>query len=530
LDELDTETNPATTGAGGTGASSSGDDVSRAGSGPAASSGGASTEGTPDDVALAEGGSGGQASTPAAPVTFWTEGVTISSADAAEKRFLGVAVDAAENIYAVGYVGASSVENRGMLISKFDRNGVPDPNFTSGDVGAGSVVVNFTAYTGAADDPETLDVNEGDTSVEEATDVVVQSTGQVVVAGRVEDPSVEEPDSTTPVDIVVFRLGADGARDSAFGDGGVTVLNPGGGAADLVYGIAVDDTDRIYVFGHGSANDPERTDQDRYVWRLLPNGTLDAAFGTGGEFSFDIPQGGATLALNDNSRRGSVIPAALGGGVMLSGYTSVAGRNQIVLVKLDESGTPDPTFSGDGVVRLAPFATGMAEAYGAAVQSDGSVVTTGYGNVDLERSGGAELLDMVSFRVNAAGNFDPSYGANGAAVYDPSGGEDRGRAIAALPDDRIMIAGTATVTAGDKNAMLLLLQANGRPAADFATGVHKGYEFGGTNEEFRGVSVAPSGSFVAAAGFSSGRADRDKAVLVVLPVLPIAEASGSAQP
>lgn len=474
--------------------------------------------------ALDSGGAGGPSDNPP-PAELWDDGVaTEGTGSGAEERFLGVAMDGEDNVYAVGYRGPANGGNRSMLIARFDRDGVLDESF-GGEAGSGAVAVDFSPYAGTPDDASTADVNEADNNVEEATDVAVQSTGQIIVAGRVEDPSVAQPDATTPVDIVIFRLGADGAQDASFGDAGVTRLNPGGGANDLVYGIAVDASDRIYVFGHGTTSDPERTDQDRYAWRLLPDGSLDESFGTGGEFSFDIPQGAGTLALNDNSRRGSVLPMALGGGVVLGGYTNVAGRNQVVLVKLDESGVPDATFSGDGVVRLAPFATGMAEAYGAAVQSDGSFVTTGYGNVDLERTGGAELLDMVSFRVNPAGSFDASWGTNGAAVYDPAGGEDRGRAIAVLPDDRVIIAGTATVTAGDKQAMLLLLDENGAPARDFSAGVHKAYDFGGSNEELRAVAISPSGGFIAGAGFSSGKPNGalDSAVLVIVPVLPAVE-------
>lgn len=515
--ELDESTMPAQPqGSGGT--------TSQTAAGGASSTTTGGSEAGAGGVALNPGGAGGTSVPP--PGELWDDGISVDgTGSGAEERLLGVAIDPQDNVYAVGYRGPANGGNRSMLIVKVNADGVLDADFDGGQSGNGAVVVDLSPYTGTPDDASTADVNEADNNVEEATDVAVQSTGQIIVAGRVEDPSIAQPDATTPVDIVILRLGTDGNLDAAFGDAGITRLNPGGGANDLVYGIAVDASDRIYVFGHGTTSDPERTDQDRYAWRLNPDGSLDDTFATGGEYSFDIPQGTSTLALNDNSRRGSVVPMSLGGGVVLGGYTNVAGRNQVVLVKLDESGVPDPSFSGDGVVRLAPFPTGMAEAYGAALQSDGSVVTTGYGNVDLERTGGAELLDMVSFRVKPDGSFDSSWGTNGSAVYDPAGGEDRGRAIATLADDRVVIAGTATVTAGDKNAMLLLLDEDGAPAVDFAPGVHKAYDFGGTNEELRAVAISPNGTFIASVGFSSGRPNGavDNAVLAIVPILPIAE-------
>lgn len=515
---------------GGSGGSSGGGETPSAGSSGememGGSSGSSSTEGNTGGLELGPAGAAGQdgEAPPEPPPAseYWSDGVELGGAPGTrEERFLGVAVDGSDAVYAVGFVGAALGDNRSMLIRKFNAAGELDQSF-GGANGAGTVVVDWSAYSGTPDDPATADVNEADPSIEEAADVAVQSSGGIIVAGRVEDPSVAAPDATTPVDIVVFRLNPDGSLDTTFADAGRIVLDSGG-PADLAYGIEVDSSDRIYVFGHGQTSDPERSDQDRYTWRLTPDGALDASFANGGVHSFDIPQGTSTLALNDNARRGAVVPPALGGGVVLGGYTNVAGRNQIVLMQLDDSGAPKTGFSGDGIVRLAPFATGMAEAYGVTLQSDGSVVTTGYGNVDLERGGGAAALDMVSFRVRADGSYDPSWGIGGAAIYDPAGAEDRGRALHVLPDDRVIIAGTATVAAGNKDAMLLLLEADGSPAADFAPGTHKSYDFGGVNEEFRAVDVAPSGKFVAAAGFVSGRAELDAGILVLLPIPGAAE-------
>jgi uncharacterized delta-60 repeat protein len=374
-------------------------------------------------------------------------------------------------------------------------------------------------YLGTA--ATTEPVVAADPSGEEGRDVILQSDGKIVVVGRSEDPTVEAPDNTTPIDIVLFRLNADGTRDLTFGTDGTTILNPGNGPNDLAWGIDVDATDHVYVFGHGLATNPvdavtPRVDQDRYVWRLNPDGVLDTTFGTNGFFTFDLPQGTTTLALNDNQRYGRVLSD---GKIVTGGYTNVGGRNQVVLAKLLASGAPDTTFSTDGIVRLAPFTLGLAECYGVAVQSNGSIVTTGYGNPDAERTGGAELLDMVSFRVKADGSSDPSWGVGGAVVYDPGQAQDRGRAVEALPDDRLLFAGAVTTLGTNKDAMLLLLEKNGAPALNFDTAVHKAYDFGGDNEEFFSIELSKSGKFVAAAGYATGTGlPNGNAILAIVPV------------
>jgi uncharacterized delta-60 repeat protein len=498
---------------------------SSAGSGSGVSSTPPSSEGGPSGAEL-ETDETDEAKTPAAPapaapaappapIEYWSDGVTVNGVSAEQDdRFHGVALDEQDNVYAVGYLGSGLGENRVMLVAKYDSSGKPVDSFGQG----GRTLVDFSSYTGT---PVSDTLTTADPSNEEARDVVLQSDGKIVVVGRSEDANDGAPSTATPIDIQIFRLDATGARDSSFGTLGVTTLNPGNGINELAWGVDIDASDRIYVFGHGTATNAvdaltPRTDQDRYVWRLNPDGTLDTTFGNQGSFTFDIPNGTTTLALNDNSRRGRVLPD---GRIVTAGYTGVAGRNQVVLVKLLENGTPDTSFSTDGIVRLAPFATGMAEAYGVAFQSDGSFITTGYGNVDVERAGGAELLDMVSFRVRPDGTPDPSWGVGGAAVYNPGDAQDRGRDVTALPDDRMLYAGAATTLGTNKDAMLLLLDKNGAPAKNFDPAVHKAYDFGGDNEEFFSLQVSPSGKVAAAAGYATGVGlANGNGVLAIVPI------------
>jgi uncharacterized delta-60 repeat protein len=464
--------------------------------------------GTPADPVVAP-------AVPSGPIEYWSDGATVNGVSAdVDDRFHGVTLDAEDNVYAVGYLGAGLGDDRVIVVAKYDHDAEPVLDFGT----AGRVEVNVSTYLGT---PVSDTLATADVSGEEGRDIALQSDGKIVVVGRAETPTDLAPTSATPIDIVVFRLAATGARDTSFGTLGLTVLNPGNGPNDLAWGVDIDASNRIYVFGHGLATNPvdaaaPRTDQDRYVWRLNPDGSLDSTFANQGMFTFDLPNGATTLAVNDNSRRGYVLPD---GKIISSGYSNVGGRNQIVLTKLLDTGAPDTSFSSDGIVRLAPFPIGFAECYGVGFQSDGSFITTGYGNVDSERAGGAELLDMVSFRVRPDGTPDPSWGVAGAVVFNPGDAQDRGRAVVALADDRVLYAGAVTEIGTNKDALLLLLEKNGAPTLNFDASGHKAYDFGGDNEEFFSLKVSPSGKYLAAAGYATGTGlANGNGVLAVVPL------------
>jgi uncharacterized delta-60 repeat protein len=468
------------------------------------------------------GGQGGE------PIQYWPDGVTANGISSTfDDRFNGVAIDSQNNVYATGYLGNGVVEtgtSRQVVVAKFG----PNAQLVSGFGSQGLALADLTPYLGLPDDTATTTTDDPDPSQEQGRDIALQSDGKIVVAGTYERTG-GALDRTTPIDVFVMRFDTAGVRDDSFNATGPTpglqILNPNGNSTNPTgYGVAIDATNRIYVFAHGTATHATRTDQDRYVYRLNADGTLDMGFGTGGFFTFDTPgTGTATLGLADNVRRGAVLAS---GQIIVSGYTNIATRNQIVLARLLGGGTPDPAFSGDGFHRITAFSEGMAECYGVGVQSDGSIVTTGYGNVNVEAGTEANRLDMVSFRVRPNGVQDPTWAGGGSLALDVNAGEDRGRAILALPDDRILVAGGGTRTAMDKDSMLVLLDRNGMVAEDFnmdGTGIKLYGSFASSGDEFFGVAQSPTAAttkIVAAAGYvpSGGMNANGNGNLVIIPI------------
>jgi uncharacterized delta-60 repeat protein len=345
------------------------------------------------------------------------------------------------------------------------------------------------------------------------------------------DMRVDGGETAPPVpdlDIAVLRFNADGTPDSTFGTNGVAIVDfgpAGGGTRDSLWNIALDAQNRVVLFG--SKARAGGSDSDRVVARLTSAGVVDTTFnsmvmppGTPGFHTLNIAN------LGDNARAGIVQPD---GKIVSAGYTSqptgvgTQSANKVVLLRLNDNGTPDTTFGVQGVVNSAPFVPaeptttpwGMAEAYGAAYQA-GKYVTTGYG-----RAASSGPVDMVSFRYTAAGVLDTTWGTNGIVSLDIVSLDDRGRAVTTIPDpdNRVVIGGSGIpMTAGVIDAMLVRLTPNGAPDTTFAPNGYRLFDFGRTDEAFYGVAVSPDKNWIAAAGYRAGGMEDDDAVLALVPL------------
>jgi uncharacterized delta-60 repeat protein len=333
-------------------------------------------------------------------------------------------------------------------------------------------------------------------------------------------PGVTPPE--TNINIAAVRLNGDGTLDPSFGENGIQELDLStnvGNVGDAVWSIDRDALDQVLIFGATKGADP-RVDGDRLVVRLSADGVLDPTFATAGLHTLNIAN------LNDNARNGQVLPD---GKILTAGYTGqptgvgTQSANRPVLLRLNSDGTPDITFGVEGVVNAAPFIPeapqttpwGFAEAYAARPQSFGSYVTAGYG-----RQGDEGPVDIVSLRFTPDGVLDPTWGLNGIFQVDIAGDNDRARNLVVLPDDRVLIVGLTTPLTPSTDALVVMLTANGALDPSFNGTGWRAYDFGGTDEQFYGAALSPSGSWVAAVGYTSNGVDGDEnATLLILSLV-----------
>jgi uncharacterized delta-60 repeat protein len=201
--------------------------------------------------------------------------------------------------------------------------------------------------------------------------------------------------------------GAPGSIDTSFGTHG-TVVTDLGAAGTTGLGSPT----RVIVLGTGDI----LVAGTQGVARLLPDGSLDPAFGSGGIATLGFTAG-AFDATNVTVQPGN-------GDIIWAGDTAnTAGGGsltQFAVERFTANGAPDKTFGRRGVVTTdVPTGTGGEEGFNAVVvQPDGKIVAGGGAGVSGYRGGHSNL---VLIRYNPNGTLDTSFGTGGTVIGSPAG-------------------------------------------------------------------------------------------------------------
>lgn len=239
---------------------------------------------------------------------------------------------------------------------------------------------------------------------DEASDIVVQPDGKILVAGG------------GNFTLALARLKPNGTLDSTFGVNGRVSYPEGGNPA-----LALASDGSIYVadaFANGSS-------AGYGVLKYTPLGQLDASFGTGGKVISDVTSfpSSPLIALQPD---GKVI---FGGTAGSSGGASAG----FALVRVLGSGSPDPAFSGDGKVLIS---SGSAtEGNGITLLSNGHILVAGA----AAPNGNA---DMALFCIRPDGSIESGFGSNGVARLNIGGNGEWAQDVVVQSDGKIVIAGS----------------------------------------------------------------------------------------
>lgn len=465
-----------------------------------AGSGGVGGEVEPSEAGAAGLAEAGEGNTPewdlhlspnATPQTF---DITTGGND----RFYGVTFDADDNIYAVGVTstGFDATADYATVVAKFSPDGVLDSAF--GD--HGYAIVNVAVGLAG----------------ELARGIALQSDGKIIVSETVEHANAADARDR---DIAVLRFNADGSQDSDFGVAGVKIIDLSDGVlvgssylADSAWGLAVYPDDRIVVSGGLVA--ASKTDTDFALVRLTKDGQFDQTFGTKGVFTLDTLVGEPPVSNNASPRNLTLLPESQG--IVGAGYQPVPGFDtKPVVYRVTNAGKLDTTFGVDGVFSESVLPE-QTETYAAVPQSDGSLVTTGYG-----RELSSETTDIVSLRLKPNGTRDTNYGNEGLVRIDVGGFADNSRKLLVLPNDHIVLVGGGRPTSADVDGVVVALDADGQPETSFGEKGFKTFDLGGPADFLWGVALAPSQTRVVAVGIKGATANtsNDDAALLILKLV-----------
>ena len=155
--------------------------------------------------------------------------------------------------------------------------------------------------------------------------------------------------------------------------------------------------------------------------------------------------------------------------------------------------TADASFNG-GNPAITRVGTGNSYARAVAVQPDGKVVVAGH----ALQAGSTFLTDFTLARYLPGGALDPAFGSGGLVMLDFNGGPDEAAAVAVQPDGKILVAGWATTTNGDRAMGVARYLADGTPDPAFDGDGRAELDFSNLDDQAAGVVVQPDGTIVVA--------------------------------
>jgi uncharacterized delta-60 repeat protein len=253
-------------------------------------------------------------------------------------------------------------------------------------------------------------------------DVAVQEDGKAVVAGVVFR-------SASGHDFALARYNPDGSLDTSFGTGGRAITPVGPGASgDEAYGVAIRPDGKIVAAGFSSSSG---ANPDFAAVRYNPDGSLDPSFGTGGKVITPVTGAAPDYAVD---------VAAQGTKIVLIGRTAKPSHNDFAAVRLNDDGSLDTGFDGDGIATL-DFSSGSDD-FGedVAVDPDGKLVIAGHTGV----SGNPATNDFAVARYNSDGSLDATFGSGGKVTTHFGSGLDAAYAVVVGEDGNIVAGGKAT--------------------------------------------------------------------------------------
>ena len=226
------------------------------------------------------------------------------------------------------------------------------------------------------------------------------------------------------------------------------------------------------------------------ITRQLTNGQLDPGFGNGGIVYLDP-------AVSGEDGGGT---AAYGVAITADGKIVVAGGVEewhdfspssfgTAIVRLNANGTPDNSFSGDGILILKLSVPNIYEAArDVALQTDGRIVISGFAH------DGTKSVMAVA-RINTDGTLDNSFNATGLLFVNfPFAAQGLGVKI--QPDGKILSVGKAMNAAGNYDYALVRINANGSYDNSFDGDGKWTRDFNGGMDEATDVDSQPNGKLI----------------------------------
>ncbi len=265
--------------------------------------------------------------------------------------------------------------------------------------------------------------------------VAVQQDGKIVLCGR------QKGIGGFIYDYKMFacRFNANGTQDNTFGTNGLALINihyhdSGDSNDERLVDLTVDNQNRITAVGYSAYGFGTEYFNDAIAIRLLENGTLDSSFATNGILHLELP---------GQDKFSSIYPTVDNNIIILGNTSQPPATNNMMLAKIDQSGTLINTFGDNGIAQIDfGYASVAIKLF---FEPNDKMMVVGY-------KGSAGGNGGISFaRLNPDATFDTTFSGDGknkivisVPGHDPIGNEFypglSSANIAKLPDNKYILA------------------------------------------------------------------------------------------
>lgn len=225
--------------------------------------------------------------------------------------------------------------------------------------------------------------------------------------------------------------GAGSHLDYSFANLGRTNFSFGNSSTDEAHAVAIQPDGKIVVVGRTDANG----NPDFAIARLTASGALDTTFDGDGLVTVDF--GAQTI---DEAFAVLIQPD---GKIVVVGESHAAGAaGNFAITRLTDLGAPDETFDSDGkaIYDFGSANSTWDSASSVAIQPDGKLILAGIA--------GTGSGDWALLRLTTGGLPDFTFGTQGRVTTDFNSGVDRAQSLVVLPDNRIVVVGSASTVGG----------------------------------------------------------------------------------
>ena len=350
--------------------------------------------------------------------SFDSDGIAAAPSNFNTSIAAAVVIGADGKITAVG--GDFSNE---FIAVRFNSDGTIDSNFGNG----GKAAAVFTGQTGYANA------------------AALQPDGKLIIAGSVERSNGSD-------DFALAKFNSDGSLDTSFDTDG-KVTNDIGEGTMYTTAVAVQTDGKILTAGRHFISDLVSDNWNFSVFRYNSNGTLDTTFDGDGK---------ASIGIFDNiSDYANSIVIQPDGKIIVAGYILNGSFTMYSLVRLNQNGSLDNSFNGNGKV-FTDVSPSQDFGNSVALQSNGKIIVGGYSNT-------GSASNFSAARYNSDGSLDTTFNGSGTIVTPVGDESDLAFSVLVQPDGKVILAGYSIVN-GNANFSLVRYNLDGTLDPSFGNG------------------------------------------------------------